>query len=446
MASISEKTNISNIKVQKITLGNKLFLAGIFFLPSALPIAAFFLIISLIISFSNRKYFIFKDKWNYPLFLSMGIIFFSCINISFINQSKFLNNYDINLIWLNLFNWIPIFILFWGFQYYLINQIQRIRFAQFLVSGTFPVILSFIFQNYFNWYGPHKTLYGLIVWFQRPMCNYNFTTCTANLSGLFSNPNYAGIWLVLVFPFSFFLLKKTSKSFLEKLIKTIFCFFIFYMTYLTGSRNALIGLIISIIIFFGFKKSVLITFFLSFTLFTGNLISSFLGFYNNNYIINNSIAKFFEFNFFAMPRVEIWLSALSRINLRPILGWGPSTFSYLHYVKNDALVIPKSIVNASHSHNIYLELAHNFGIPLSIIITSAIITLLFFGWKSIYLQDDNSEALIIKKAWFSSSLIVFIAHLSDITLYDGKISILISILFAGLRCIIDEKYSKLNTK
>ena len=446
MISIREKSNISNIKVQKITLGNKLFLAGIFFLPSALPIAAFFLIISLIISFSKRKYFIFKDKWNYPLFLSIGIIFFSCINISFINQSKFLNNYDINLIWLNLFNWIPIFILFWGFQYYLITQIQRIRFAQFLVSGTFPVILSFIFQKYLNWYGPHRTLYGLIVWFQRPNCYADFTRCNATLSGLFSNPNYAGIWLILVFPFSFFLLKKTSKSFLEKLIKTIFCLSIFYMSYLTGSRNVLIGLIISIIIFFGFKKSVLITCFFSFTLFTGNLISSFLGFSNNYYIINNSISKLFEFNFFAMPRIEIWLSALSRINLRPIFGWGPSTFSFLHYTKNDALVIPKSIVKATHSHNIYLELAHNFGIPLAIIITSAIITLLFFGWKSIYLQDDNSETLILKKAWFASSLIVFITHLSDITLYDGKISIIIAVLFSGLKCIIDEKYNTFNYK
>ena len=443
MVSIAEKSDISELKVSYINLGNKLFLLGVFFLPSALPIAGFFLIISLIISFSRRKYFIFKDKWNYPLFLCIGIIFFSCINISFINQSKFLNNYDINLIWLNLFNWIPIFILFWGFQYYLINQIQRIRFAQFLVSGTFPVILSFIFQEYSNWSGPHRTLYGLIVWFQRPLCN-DFNICSTALSGLFSNPNYAGMWLVLVLPFSFYLLRKASKSFLENLIKSIFCFSIFYMSYLTGSRNALIGLLISILIFFGFRKSILISIFLSFTLLAGNIIFTFFGFPNSFLLNNSTIQKILEFNFFAMPRIEIWMSALSRIHLRPILGWGPSTFSYLHYAKNDAFVIPKSIVKASHSHNISLELAHNFGIPLAIIITATIIIFLFIGFKSVYLKKDNNDSLILNKAWFASSLIIFITHLSDITLYDGKIGILISIIFSGLRCIINEKSNNLN--
>ena len=443
MVSIAEKSDISELKVSYINLGNKLFLLGVFFLPSALPISAFFLLISLIISFSKKKYFILKDKWNYPLFLSIGIILFSCLNISLINKSPLLINYDTNLIWFNLFNWIPIFILFWGFQYYLNNQIQRIRFAQFLVSGTFPVILSIIFQKYFNWYGPHKTFYGLIIWFQKDYCGKEFAR-QCHVAGLFSNPNYAGIWLVLVLPFSFYLLRKASKSFLEKLIKSIFCFSFFYMSYLTGSRNALIGLLISILIFFGFRKSILISIFLSFTLLAGNIIFTFFGLSNSFVITNSTIQKILEFNFFAMPRIEIWMSALSRIHLRPILGWGPSTFSYLHYAKNDAFVIPKSIVKASHSHNISLELAHNFGIPLAIIITATIIIFLFIGFKSVYLKKDNNDSLILNKAWFASSLIIFITHLSDITLYDGKIGILISIIFSGLRCIINEKYTNLN--
>ena len=54
---------------------------------------------------------------------------------------------------------------------------------------------------------------------------------------------------------------------------------------------------------------------------------------------------------------------------------------------------------------------------------------------------DNDE-LLIKKAWFSSSFIVVINHLSDITYYDGKVSILISLLFAGLKCIHDEIHNK----
>ena len=62
MVSIVEKSNISELKDSKINLGNKLFLAGVFFLPSALPISAFFLLISLIISFSKKKILYFKRQ------------------------------------------------------------------------------------------------------------------------------------------------------------------------------------------------------------------------------------------------------------------------------------------------------------------------------------------------------------------------------------------------
>ena len=88
-----------------------------------------------------------------------------------------------------------------------------------------------------------------------------------------------------------------------------------------------------------------------------------------------------------------------------------------------------------------LELAHNFGIPLSIILTSTLLLILIKTWKYIFLNHSLNEELLIKKAWFSSSIIVFITHLSDMTYYDGKISILISVLFAGLKCIHDEKYA-----
>ena len=45
-----------------------------------------------------------------------------------------------NIIWLNLFNWIPILILYLGFQIYLFNVKQRYLFG-LLISGTFPVIV-----------------------------------------------------------------------------------------------------------------------------------------------------------------------------------------------------------------------------------------------------------------------------------------------------------------
>ena len=72
-----------------------------------------------------------------------------------------------NIIWINLFNWIPILIFYLGFQIYLINIKQRYLFSIFLISGTIPVIISCIIQKFFNINGPFETLFGTIVWFNR---------------------------------------------------------------------------------------------------------------------------------------------------------------------------------------------------------------------------------------------------------------------------------------
>ena len=101
---------------------------------------------------------------------------------------------------------------------------------------------------------------------------------------------------------------------------------------------------------------------------------------------------------------------------------------------------PTSYLNAQHTHNIVLELAHNFGIPLALILTSTVALLLLKTWSYIFLKLPSQDYLINNKAWFASSLIIFVSHLSDLTYYDGKISIFIGILFAGLKCIYNEQY------
>ena len=411
-----------------VSLGNKLFLAGIFFLPSALPLSGLFLLISILISFYKSNYQTLKDKLNYPLFISIGIIIFSTINLSFINFPNTLTNYNISLAWLNLFNWIPAFFLYWGFQFYLSSKTQRIRFAQFLISGCFPVILSFVLQKYFNIYGPFSTLNGLIVWFLKNGQN--------GLSGLFSNPNYSGAWLSLSLPFALFLLQKEKSKVFKKFVLIIFCISITYGILITASRNALLGIFITIFVLYGFRKSIFIFIFSITTFFAGNLMI---------FLINGgSIIKYFlvpnalinKLLIFDYPRLAIWQSALSRIKERPLLGWGPSTFPLLHKEYDHVFFVPKKYIVAGHSHNIAFELAHNFGVPLAIILLITIFLLVIRSLKYIYLQEyESQESFFLNKAWLASSLIAISSHLTDITYYDGKISILICTLFAGLKCI-----------
>ena len=194
----------SFFEIKKSTdLGQRLFLLGVFFLPSALPIGGFFLLCALFISFLYKPKKSLKDNWNYIFYLCLFIIILSTINITILGTPNELVDYDKNLIWLNLFNWIPIFFAYLGFQIYLVDEKQRIIFQKYLIAGTLPVIFSCIIQKFFKVYGPFETLYGTIVWF-----NYQLSDKQVfRITGLFNNPNYLGTWLTLCLPFSISLLK-----------------------------------------------------------------------------------------------------------------------------------------------------------------------------------------------------------------------------------------------
>ncbi len=425
------------IDYSSLELGNKFFLIGIFFLPSAFPIGALFLLISLILSFKNNTHHLLKDKWNLPLFTSIGIILFSTFHISFIDKPLILSSYNISTIWINLINWLPLFFYYWGFQKYLITNKQKLIFAKWLVSGTFPVILSMVLQKYFNFYGPYKALYGLIIWFQKPIYD------GSPVSGLFSNPNYTSIWLVMVLPFAIILLNLSKNFSIKKYIAIILCLLITFMILLTASRNGILGIIIAVLSIYGFRKFLIGFSFLISFLSLSQLIIFFINkeitFYKS-ILPESLIIKLSDVNFYsALPRFEIWQSAIVRILERPFLGWGASTFPFLDFNYKPIVKIPLSKVNAEHAHNLILQLAHNFGIPLSIILITTIFLFLLRSWKFIYFNFNSSNELLLKKAFFSSSLIFFVSHFNDLTLYDGKISIIATVLLAGLKTILNNK-------
>lgn len=433
---MANKFNFNLNKNNIFEVGNRLFLLGVLFLPSALPISGILLLPSLFISFIKKNYQILNDKFNYSLFLAIGIIIFSTFNISFLNRDILLDDYDLSLIWINLFNWLPIFICFWGFQIYLKSYEQRILFSKYLIVGSIPVFVSFILHNFFKIYGPFKTLFGSIVWYLKAP----ISTKVANspIAGLFSNPNYASMWLVLIFPFCIFLLNKYKKNSIKAIVLFFICLSVIYFIFLTGSRNGILGIAILIFFIYSFKK-----FFIFFSGFISFLyLPKFIQYIFNNdnsiYFVNQ---KYFLNFTFITPRIDIWRSALSRIQERPLWGWGGSTFPFLH-IKYNNFAVPREIINAQHSHNIVLELAHNFGIPLAIILSITLVIFLYKAWKIIFFQYELNQEILLEKIWFTSVIIFLFSHLTDITFYDGKINILVSILFAGLKCILNQKKIK----
>ena len=89
-----------------------------------------------------------------------------------------------------------------------------------------------------------------------------------------------------------------------------------------------------------------------------------------------------------------------------------------------------------------LQLAFDYGLPLSLLLCGFVITLLIKSWikiMNIYKYKISSREIIFDKCWLVASMVAVLSHMNDITYYDGKISILIWILLAGLVCINNEK-------
>ena len=421
-------------KRTKKEYGSLLFFLGIFFLPSTLFLSIIFLLPAAILgSFSNNKNF-FKDKWNYP-FLIFGIF----ISLSAFFQNYFLtNNYsdiwDPSLSLIGLCNWLPFIYFFWSFQTYIDSPATRRLLALILVAGTLPIVITGFGQYFFDWTGPFKTLNGLIIWYQKPIEN------PGGLSGLFSNQNYAGSWLNLVWPFclAFFLEKR--KNFFKKMVSLGFFLSVGFAAFLTFSRNAWLGLIITFPMMIEKKglKIFLTLFFLCFLVLVLILSPIFSGEFQNtlrNILPQKILLEFADDGYVGLDstRIEIFLSALNLIQLSPIFGTGAASFPAIYFAETNFW--------KGHSHNILLELAISFGIPATLILFLSVGSIMILSGHLIFLENKNNTS-IIEKAYWASLFFFLVSQLADIQYFDGRISLLAWILLASLKNIIEENNKK----
>tara|TARA_A100001388_G_C28761240_1_gene497941 strand:- start:7 stop:1308 length:1302 start_codon:yes stop_codon:yes gene_type:complete len=409
------------------------FLAGIFFLASAVGISIILLLVSVIVSFLKPDKFL-KDKWNYPLLLS-GILMVISTSVHFQRYEKYIDlGLDPKLSLLGLVNWLPFFLCFWGFQNYLNSPQKRLITSKLLISGSIPVIFSGILQL-FNINGPFELFYGLVVWFQKPIDDIG------SLAGLFNNPNYAGLWMVLVWPFCLSELYNSKKSRLKNFTILVITILFVCFIFLTDSRNAILSLIISSPIVLGSTNLIwyLPTISLGFILLGLTVLP----------IIPNEIKLFMESiipsrfytlfpeiglnNISSYPRINKWISSFSLISKNPIFGWGAASFPILYSLKGE---------HFGHAHNLPIEFAISYGILPSLIIFTSYGIILYLSFKKISRSFKNNsleiDYFLNSKAWFAASLIFLLSHLFDIQYFDARISTLCWILLAGLRCFLKE--------
>ena len=429
-----------DFKIEKF--GFFCFLTGVFFLASAVGISIIFLLISLIISFLAPHKF-FEDKWNYPLILSSILMIIS----TFVHFQRYelYSDLGINpeLSLIGLFNWLPFFLSFWGFQNYLNTPRKRLLSSRFLISGSMPVVFSGIIQL-LNINGPFESFFGLVIWFQKPIEE------VGSLSGLFNNQNYAGLWMAIVWPFCLSELLRPKRVNIQKIILLVMSILFVSFIFLTDSRNAILGLIIASPIILGYSNLIwyLPIVIFGFILLALTVLPIFpieVKIFMESIVPSRFYTLFPEIGFediSSYPRINKWIKSLDFISQNPLFGWGAASFPVLYFLKSNEWF--------GHAHNLPLELSISYGILPTIIIFSFYSAILYSSFKKItILSKTKTEELgyfLNQKAWLAASLIFLLSHLVDIQYFDARISTICWILLAGLRSFLKEKEETISSK
>ena len=334
--------------------------------------------------------------------------------------------------WIDLLNWIPLIWAFSCFQIYLNTKKDREICSGLLLAGTLPILVSGYAQYFLGWHGPLEAFNGLLIWYQKSIESRGYNA----LTGPFNNQNYAGAWLATILPICFFKVKKHFDVKYKRIIFLSLLLILFIGILLTTSRNAIIASIISIPIMLGASLKfwiICILFLLSclISIFIFELPLEILRPLRKSKILESFI-PYYDLSFsdiLSFQRIKIWRSSILFIMQRPIFGWGASSFSALYMLHNKDFIF-------LHTHNLLLEVSHNYGVIIAIILFTSIFYLMrktnqkLFSSKKSSIQELKFPDIDIY--WWTSSFIILFLHLSDITYYDGRISILLWLLLSGL--------------
>ena len=419
-----------NLNEEKIIFkyGFIFFNLGIFFLASAPFFGTIFILISIFFSLINFKIKTnFKNPTNKFLTLSFILLLFNTFFSIFFKLNYFEEwNFKLNLI--SLLNWLPFFLCFIFLQPYLKFLKYRNILVNLLLIGSLPVIFSGFAEYFFGWDNTLKTLNGSIIWFLKPINE------SKGMSGLFSNPNYAASWLIVIWPVAIGAFLSNLKVNLKGFITFITLILFFISILLTNSKDTWLALFIPIpfLINLGLLRYLILFLFVLGTVFLIpknyflkiSEYSIFPLLFNSN--LENNLNNLIDY----FPRLDIWRVSIIAIFEKPFFGWGASSFPLIYSLYKMNFVNDK----IQHSHNLFFETSISYGLIFSTIIFTLFFRLLFDSWKVIFKKNGD---LVNKSLWLATLLFI-INHMFDVTYYDVRLSMIFWILLASLESILKE--------
>ena len=411
-------------------IGWRCFQIGVFCLPSSALISCLFLLVALFEGSFSRRDFYWKEYWNYPLVLISFLMLIGC-----------LGSHDPGLALLGLFNWLPFFWCFWGFQPYLLSSESRKKCAACLVLGSLPVLITGFGQLWLGWQGPWELFDGLIIWFVAPGGEP-----LGRLSGLFDYANITAAWLSGVWPFCLASFLHPYMFGRNRFISLLLLIAFVLAMILTNSRNAWGAIFLAFPLVFGPASwgwliplmvicflPILVAVLPDFDFGIQQLARSF---------VPESIwTRLNDMQFANRPieatRIGQWKIAINLISQKPFLGWGAAAFSIIYPLKTG--------FSHGHSHNLPLELAVSHGVLVSVLMNIFVFSLLILSaYSEVFNKVNVSKVLIYDRAWWTAVVILICFHATDIPLFDSRINILGWILLIGLRCMIIQSNSNLD--
>lgn len=241
---------------------------------------------------------------------------------------------------------------------------------------------------------------------------FGLTGLFARYSGLYENPNYVGVLVMVVSSFVTVLFFKNSLVNRTYKIFSIFLLLnIITISILINSRAALLGLFVSLIVIYSIlKKSLLIKIFIiaSLVLIAALQIPEIQDLFDL-FIRLETIGE----------REHLWNAGLLMYDDFPLFGVGPDMFRnyFFNYIPSSAGVLVQAVYSGGspHPHNFFLFLASENGALGILAGISIFISMFYYSIKSILLtRNKDREFFLISVACLGICSGFFIRTFSDV--------------------------------
>lgn len=387
---------------------------GLVFLASSALIAAVCLLISLVLSSWRAGMGAYgRDPLNRWLLLASGLMLAGAAGST-----------SGQLAWLGLFNWIPFFWGFWGWQPYLLDPAARQRCIGCLLVGSVPVVVTGLGQLLLGWEGPWSVLSGLIVWHVDAGGHPD-----GRLSGLFDYANIAAAWLALSWPLLLGRLLLPGVNMPRRILTVALVLSHAVCLWLTASRNAWAAAVLAIPLMLGpgawpWLLPLLLVALLPLALSVFSWVPDALQATARAIVPDSLWSRLTDAAFPGRPlattRMGQWTVAVGLILERPWLGWGAAAFSLVYPLRTDQWL--------GHPHNLPLELGVSFGAPVALLLLALVLRVLVVA-----LRRGMATANVSDRSWLVAFLMLMGIHATDLPYYDSRLNIAGWFLLAGLR-------------